>query len=46
METFSLKVKHVNFHLDYNYGQCLALPQWKHFPLGHAFEPNFLFGSS
>ena len=45
METFSLKVKHVIFHLDYNYGQCLAFLQWKHFPFGHAFESNFLLAT-
>ena len=46
METFSLKIKHVNFHLEDNYGQCLGLPKRKYFPFGHTFESNFFLATT
>ena len=40
------KVKYVNFHLENNHGQCLALPKRKHFLFYHTFESNFLLATT
>ena len=44
METFSLKVKHVNLYLENNHGHSLTKPETLSF--GHTFESNFLLATT